>query len=102
QSAETVGDLAELDGGQLGIVLNAGGEVAEHGRGLVRVLGETGRLEALDQRAQHGTLIAGARLAGVIDRVGSCEDCGRGTVEGVRALDEITLACTEGGSTVDR
>src|SRR5699024_8065563 len=27
QSAETVGDLAELDGGQLGIVLNAGGEV---------------------------------------------------------------------------
>src|SRR5699024_5657193 len=99
---ETVGDLAEFDGGQLGIVLNAGGEVTEYGRGLVRVLGETDRLEALDQGAQHGALIAGAGLAGVIDRVGSGEDCGSGTVEGVRALDEIAVACTEGGSTVDR
>src|SRR5699024_256128 len=102
QSTETVGDLAELDGGQLGIVLNAGGEMAEHGRGLVRLLGETGRLEALDQRAQHGALIAGAGLAGVIDRVGGGEDCRGYAIEVVRALDEIAVAGTEGGSTVDR
>src|SRR5699024_2125215 len=102
QSAEAVRDLAELDGGQLSIVLNAGSEVTEHGRALVRVLDQSGRFEPLDQRAQHGTLIAGAGLTGIIDRVGSGEDCRSRAVEGVRALDEITLACTEGGSTVDR
>ena len=76
--------------------------MTEHGRALVRVLDQTRGLEPLDQRAQHGALIAGAGLAGVIDRVGSGEDCRSRAVEDVRALDETTLACTESRATVNR
>src|SRR5699024_2909629 len=58
-------------------------------------------LEPLDERTHDRALIAGSRLAGIIDRVCRGEDCRCRSVEVIRPLDEISPAGAERCTTVD-
>src|SRR5690606_20936995 len=63
QSVEAIGDLDEFTRRELRIVLNARGEMSEHGRALVRVFDQPARLKPLNERTHDPTLVTGSRLA---------------------------------------